>query len=129
MFSPSQWGFRNWQRNGVTFTGNSDQAYVGQKGRTDDQTDFVLQWSDNTAGTDWGTDRLKFIFTEGYQSWSPYGSHSYEGLEAFRIFIRSENDPHVGIGDFNRATVLAGTPVDPTERLDVVDGRFRLRQL
>ena len=26
-----QLGYRPWQRNGVTFTGNSDQAYVGQK--------------------------------------------------------------------------------------------------
>ena len=25
-----QWGYRPWQRNGITFTGNTDQGYVGQ---------------------------------------------------------------------------------------------------
>ncbi|MBZ0206889.1 MAG: hypothetical protein K8H89_11235, partial [Flavobacteriales bacterium] len=28
-----QWGYRPWQRNGVTFTGNTDQGYIGQKFR------------------------------------------------------------------------------------------------
>ncbi len=26
-----QWGYRPWQRNGITFTGNHDQGYMGQK--------------------------------------------------------------------------------------------------
>ena len=26
-----QFGFRPWQKNGITFTGNSDQGYIGQK--------------------------------------------------------------------------------------------------
>lgn len=38
-------GFRNWMRNGITFTGNSDQAYIGQKYKGNDNTDFVIQWS------------------------------------------------------------------------------------
>lgn len=38
-------GFRNWMRNGITFTGNSDQAYIGQKYKGSDNTDFVIQWS------------------------------------------------------------------------------------
>lgn len=42
-----QLGFRPWQRNGVTFTGNSDQGYVGQKYAGDDNTDMVIQWSHN----------------------------------------------------------------------------------
>ena len=41
-----QWGYRPWQRNGITFTGNTDQAYLGQKYSGDDNTDFVIQWSD-----------------------------------------------------------------------------------
>ncbi|MBK9420851.1 MAG: hypothetical protein IPN44_07345 [Flavobacteriales bacterium] len=40
-------GYRSWQRNGVTFTGNSDQAYMGQKYGANDVTDLVVQWSDN----------------------------------------------------------------------------------
>ncbi|MBZ0207455.1 MAG: hypothetical protein K8H89_14125 [Flavobacteriales bacterium] len=38
-------GYRLWQRNGVTFTGNGDQAYIGQKYKGNDNTDFVVQWS------------------------------------------------------------------------------------
>lgn len=51
-------GYRPWMRNGVTFTGNSDQMYIGQKytydnpeepesGELNDYTDAIVQWSDN----------------------------------------------------------------------------------
>ncbi|WKZ65004.1 MAG: hypothetical protein QY325_09535 [Flavobacteriales bacterium] len=53
-----QHGFRPWQRNGVTFTGNSDQSYVGQRYYGEDETDFVIHWSDNPDGRPWGTDRM-----------------------------------------------------------------------
>ncbi|MCB9169106.1 MAG: hypothetical protein H6594_02010 [Flavobacteriales bacterium] len=60
-------GFRPWMRNGITFTGNSDQGYIGQKytyydpedeesGERPDYTDMVVQWSDN-PGT-WLSDRM-----------------------------------------------------------------------
>ena len=35
----------------------------------------------------------------------------------------------VGLGDFNAASVALGSLVSPTERLDVLDGRARIRQL
>ena len=38
-------GYRKWMRNGITFTGNSDQAYLGQKYAGDDRMDFVIQWT------------------------------------------------------------------------------------
>jgi hypothetical protein len=38
-------GYRQWMRNGITFTGNSDQAYIGQKYAGNDNTDFVIQWA------------------------------------------------------------------------------------
>lgn len=44
-------GYRPWMRNGITFTGNSDQSYIGQKYGTGDNTDFVIQWSDNPNGS------------------------------------------------------------------------------
>jgi hypothetical protein len=61
-----QWGYRPWQRNGVTFTGNTDQGYIGQKFREggEGETDMVIQWSDN-PGVD-KADRLRFIFTSAY---------------------------------------------------------------
>ncbi|MBZ0206891.1 MAG: hypothetical protein K8H89_11245 [Flavobacteriales bacterium] len=44
-------GYRLWQRNGVTFTGNSDQGYIGQKYNREheegDLTDMVIQQNDN----------------------------------------------------------------------------------
>jgi hypothetical protein len=36
-------GYRGWMRNGITFTGNSDQAYIGQKYAGDDNTG-VVKW-------------------------------------------------------------------------------------
>ncbi|MCW5900591.1 MAG: hypothetical protein KIT10_15100 [Flavobacteriales bacterium] len=45
-----QFGFRDWQRNGITFTGNADQGYVGQKHGDLDFAEMVIQWSDNLDG-------------------------------------------------------------------------------
>ncbi|MCB9168128.1 MAG: hypothetical protein H6595_11720 [Flavobacteriales bacterium] len=60
-------GYRPWMRNGITFSGNSDLGYIGQKytyndssdytsGEQDDYTDMIINWSDN-PGTDLG-DRM-----------------------------------------------------------------------
>ena len=55
-------GYRPWMRNGITFTGNSDQSYIGHRyGAVNDNTDFVIQWSDNPNSSPWGTDRMKFV--------------------------------------------------------------------
>ncbi|MCC7501901.1 MAG: hypothetical protein IT229_05185 [Flavobacteriales bacterium] len=48
-----EFGFRPWQKNGVTFTGNSDQGYIGQKYNSNDATDMVIQWSDNPSTDPW----------------------------------------------------------------------------
>ncbi|MCB0781020.1 MAG: tail fiber domain-containing protein, partial [Flavobacteriales bacterium] len=123
-----EFGYRPWMRNGITFTGNSDQAYVGHRYGSNDVSDLVLQWSDNPYDAPWSTDRLKFIFTNA--DWGdPYGARSEHGLETFRIFIPNDTSGYVGIGDFNRATVIAGSAVDPTERLDVLDRTVRIRDL
>ena len=59
-----EFGYRNWQRNGITITGNRDHAYIGHKYGTDDISDFIVQWSDkqrlrqprpNAACLGWGT--------------------------------------------------------------------------
>jgi len=41
-----QLSYRPWMRTGVTFTGNADHGYVGQKGKELDYTDMVIHWSD-----------------------------------------------------------------------------------
>lgn len=116
-----QWGYRPWQRNGITFTGNHDQGYMGQKYGEEDQTDMVIQWSDNPGFSK--ADRLRMIFTSMYQQGAGTGMNSLEGLEGMRLWPKNEKEVNVGIGDF-----FAGGD-DPTERLDVRTGRVRIRQL
>ncbi|MCO5273403.1 MAG: tail fiber domain-containing protein [Flavobacteriales bacterium] len=118
-----QWGYRPWQRNGITFTGNTDQGYIGQKYRDGDDgsTDMVIQWSDNPGN--WKGDRLRFLFTSSYNSTATTGMNSREGLEGMRLYPDERDFINVGIGDF-----FAGGD-DPTERLDVRTGRVRIRQL
>lgn len=118
--NPQQIGYRPWQRNGITFTGNMDQSYVGQKFGASDESDLVFQWSDN-PGTSI-TDRVRFLFTYGYNG-DPTGAGSMNGLEALRMYPVSGSEVNVGIGDF----YVAGN--DPTERLDVGNGRLRIRDL
>ena len=118
------WGYRPWMRNGITLTGNSDQSYMGHKYDGSDRTDLVLQWSDNTGGGQYGTDRLKFIFTSGYDAGAANGSSSLNGLEAMRFWPESSSSVLVGIGDY--APIGVG---DPTERLDVLSGNVRIRDL
>ena len=61
-FYAQPWGYRGWMRNGMTLTGNRDQAYVGQLYHDEDESDMVIQWSDNsdkqpTIGPDRQTQR------------------------------------------------------------------------
>jgi len=123
-------GFRPWQRNGITFTGNSDQSYIGQKYAGNDNTDFVIQWSDNPNGSPWGVDRMKFVFTTQYNAGQSRGAASTNGLEAIRLWPRNNFDVNMGIGDFFAGNQLTPTVVvDPTERVDILNGRLRIRQL
>ena len=88
----------------------------------------MLQWSDNPEEAIYGTDRLRFLFTNS-RTGATTGAHSEEGLESFRIFVLNDFEANVGIGDFYREGVLTSSVVDPTERLDVLDGRVRIRKL
>jgi hypothetical protein len=122
-------GYRPWMRNGITMTGNSDQCYMGAKYQGNDTSDIVLQWSDNPDDAIYGTDRLRFLFTNRHNAAHTYGARSEEGLESFRVFVPNDTTANVGIGDFHRASVQTSSLVDPTERLDVLDGRVRVRDL
>jgi Chaperone of endosialidase len=121
-----QQGFRPWQRNGITFTGNADQSYIGQRFDAIDNTDLVILWSDNPDSSPWGTDRMKFVFTTLYNSGATRGAATLNGLEAMRLFPATYEEVNVGIGDFSQT----GLPQpDPTERLHMLDGRLRIQQL
>jgi hypothetical protein len=125
-----QHGFRPWQRNGITFTGNSDQSYIGHRYAGNDNTDFVIQWSDNPNSSPHGTDRMKFVFTTQYTVGQNRGAASVYGLDALRLWPRDNFEVNVGIGDFYAGNVLTPQVVaDPTERLDILNGKLRIRDL
>jgi hypothetical protein len=41
-----QLSYRPWMSTGITFTGNADHGYIGQKSRDLDYTDMIVHWSD-----------------------------------------------------------------------------------
>lgn len=129
-----QGSYRPWMNVGVNFTGNDDQAYIGQKYRMEhgepilDFTDMVAHWSDNPG--DHLKDRFRFIFTSGYDPHAVTGAQSEEGLEFLRMWAAKYDDPRIGIGDWYAANLADPVHVtEPTERLDIVNGRVRIRQL
>jgi len=113
-------GYRLWQRNGITFTGNGDQGYIGHKYKDKDYTDMIIQWSDNPGNS--RPDKMRFLFTSGYNG-SSTGAESEEGLEGMRLWPKDYREINVGVGDF----FADGT--DPTERLHVLNGRVRIEEL
>lgn len=113
-------GFRGWMRNGITFTGNSDQMYIGHKyGGNNGSSQAVLQWSDATL--DSTRQSLRFIFTTTPTTGS--GAVAADGLEIMRLWPETNTSGYVGIGDFATATST------PTERLDLLNRTIRLQRL
>jgi len=118
-------GYRPWMQNGITFTGNNDQAYIGHLYRgasLSDQTDLVFQWSNDDGEGEYGPDRMRWIFTNAYTGASN-GASSYEGLEAMRLYVPDAGQAYLGVGDIYAAGV------EPSERLDVLTRTMRIRRL
>jgi len=131
-------GFRSQMRNGVTYTGNSDLAYMGQwfdHGSTGegtevpDRSNVVFGLAENAlpAGFDHHWDHFSFRFFSDLAQTDGAAS-GLEGLEMMRIRpYRKEADDavegFVGIGDFLSAST------GPEERLDILNGRLRIREL
>ena len=118
-------GYRPWMRQGLLVSASSDQVWLGLKfdPLIYDQADAVLNWSDNIEDAPLGPDRLRFIFTS-----SPVGSvataATLDGLEAARFTPQPDGESvNFGLGDFFSASD------DPSERLDVLDGKVRVRDL
>lgn len=116
--------------NAITFTGNADHGYIGQKHNGTDTTDMVIQWSNDSGLGQFAPDHLTFRFATRNDVTRQTGAFSLEGLEAMRMYPLNDSSAHVGVGDFWRATFNnGGSIVEPSERLDVLDGRLRIRQL
>lgn len=119
-----EFGFRPWMKNGITFTGNNDQSYIGQQYMGTDATDMVIQWSDNPQTDPWGSDRLRIVFASDPTPPSSTGMASLNGLEAMRFWPADPDNVNVGIGDW-----LVPGSGDPTEKLDILTGSLRIRDL
>lgn len=105
----------------MTVTHGSDLGWVGLKDEGGDRNHLTLAWADNNAQD--GPDRLKFIFLMNPGTGGTAGT--LDGLEAARIRpAGSGNESFFGIGDW----FTTGGNGDPRKRLDVLDGRVRIRQ-
>lgn len=121
-------GYRAKMKNGITMTGNRDALYFGQWYNSSDYTDAVIVISDNT-GTDI-TDRMRVLFTTSYNSGATSGHTSAEGMEAMRIWAKDGASANTGLGDFYAGNLVNSAYItDPTERLDILNGRMRVRDL
>jgi len=117
-----QAGYRSNMGNGITLTGNNDQMYVGQLFRSLDFTDAAIVWSDNPG--EWLADRLTFNFTSSYNAGASIGNSSFRGLQTMLIQPASNGqEAFVGVGDFDAVSAT------PNARLDVLDGKVRIREL
>jgi hypothetical protein len=82
-------------KNGITYTTNLDQMYVGHKVEPgDDQTSAVIQWGDNDVSPV-GPDVMKFIFTANFGSGN-FGAAGLNGLEIARFHPQG----FFGLGDW-----------------------------
>ena len=116
-------GWRPWMKQGTYITYTSDQAYVGLKAESGDRNHLTLAWSDNgLLGEPDGPDQLRFIFTRDNVGTTL--AAGVDGLEAGRFTpATSCNEVFFGLGHWQ------GTVFNPTERLDLLNGRARIRTL
>jgi len=113
--------YRDWARTGTTYTGGGTMGYFGLKEDGKSNTDLIVQLARREGTT--APDRIRFLFT-GLYTGAGAGAASQEGLEGMRLTAVANDKVNVGIGDFYAAGVG-----EPAERLDVVDGKVRIRQL
>ncbi len=106
--------YRPWMHNGITFTTDLDQMYIGHKIESGPEAAAVIQWGDNATAPN-GPDVLKFIFTSDYTGSA--GSGDMDGRELGRFHPGG----HLGLGDY------AAASLQPDERLDLLDKTIRLR--
>lgn len=107
--------YRSWMDNGITFTTNSDQMYVGHRVEAgSDQTSAVVQWGDNEGGGA-GPDVMKFLFTSNYTNGA--GPNSNGGREIARMHPSG----YLGVGDWQ------AMGLQPDERVDLLNRTIRLR--
>jgi hypothetical protein len=113
-------GYRPWMRAGTFMSDETDGMYVGLW-RQGVSANAVINWSDDRSELD----ALRFIFTSTPDSSNQTAtSNRYRGLEIARMIPDAAGDQgYFGVGDF------ASAVAQPAERVDLLDGRLRIRQL
>jgi len=111
-------GYRPWMRVGALCTQGTDGLYVGMRA-LEGMDHAILNWSDDD---DAGPDPMCFVFTSTPDNATTANMNA--GLEIARMIPDvGGNEGYFGVGDFF-------TPgLNPTERLDILHGRLRIRQL
>ena len=113
---------RSWFNVGTTYGFNTDFMYVGlKKENSNERTDAVIAWGDNSYGSASGPDVLRFIRLGELIGGSTDKPNTDNGLEVARF---SPNQGNLGLGDFS----ADGLDEEPTRRLDA-DGTARFRQM
>jgi hypothetical protein len=128
--------FRPWMRNGVMGTGNSDLFYMGHKyamtggtgAEENDNSNMVAAWGDDELPAGYGHMYDNYTFRYVGTPSAGNSAGSIEGLEIMRLrpFRRNPGDRiegFVGIGDWVNSAQM------PEQRLDVMNGLVRIRQL
>ena len=121
--SPDPTGYRPWMRTGLLAQDSAlVMTYIGVRRPSGGPRSSILAWSQILGDPDWPT-HFSFTFTSNPNI--PVGmAGTLNGLEIARMLPDPNgNEGYFGIGDF-------ATAVDnPTERLDVLDGDVRIREL
>ncbi|HRF80777.1 MAG TPA: tail fiber domain-containing protein, partial [Flavobacteriales bacterium] len=113
-------GYRPWMRVGVFSTQGTDGMYAGMRA-LDGRTEAVINWSDDD-NANFAQDNLTFVFTSTPDSSST--ASRFRELEVARMIpALNGNEGFFGVGDWRTAGL------QPTERLDLLDGRARFREL
>ncbi|MBK8581344.1 MAG: hypothetical protein IPL86_05750 [Flavobacteriales bacterium] len=116
-------GYRPWMRVGMLATRGSDMSYFGL--RTDPQgatNNTVVAWCDNPLG-EIGADALQFVFS-AHPTGGTGIAGTLSGLEAGRFISAVGGDEaYFGLGDYYTAGI------NPTQRLDLLNGKVRIRKL
>jgi hypothetical protein len=123
-------------RNGVMGTGNSDLFYLGHKyamtggtgAEENDNSNIVAAWGDDELPAGYGHMYDNYTFRYVGTPSAGNSAGSIEGLEIMRLrpFRRNPGDRiegFVGIGDWVNSAQM------PEQRLDVMNGLVRIRQL
>ena len=110
--------YRPDQANSLTLTGNNDHLAFGQRVDATNSTRSFIRFSDGNPSA--SADAFSFLYTEDYSAGAPVGTP--------RHLLGRELARFTPAGNFGIGNWQAGANV-PAERLDLLDGKVRIRQL